>query len=135
MKSERQALWEFYVETVTRITVVNLPDNVGDDGEAMTSIFKVFTKARETLYSLESQNEDCRGIIHLMEDTLRPFLFKWAKTRVEGFDKQPPSVIEEFRKELAEVRVATKRKMVSLCGHHKFVDLIGMSQPLSETKI
>ena len=125
MKSTNQALWELYVEAVTRITVVDLPEIQGDEDEAMTSVFRVFSKARETLYHLNGQEHDCLAVTNLME-VLRPFLFKWAQARVAGFHKQSYETIRAFRKDLKDVRATIRRCMADIRKDHGFLDLMTM---------
>jgi hypothetical protein len=82
--AERMAAWELYVELITRISVV--PLQAGIIREALTSIYSLFTRAREILRcygpeiaGLKPDGEYSLGYltIAMLNLTLRPLLSYW----------------------------------------------------------
>ena len=130
----RKNLWKLYVEACTRISLRELPDDVGDEGEALDSLYKVFTLARECLIgcyhhipdfnadqTIEEMGEDtyqrsaCSLIITFMEH-LRPFVSRWHTKRLAGCFEEPQDlhtkrVCKEFRQELRKLQVGEGSKM------------------------
>ncbi|MCW2897793.1 MAG: hypothetical protein JWO67_58, partial [Streptosporangiaceae bacterium] len=125
-EAERDASWEFYVELITRIAVVELRDDEGMLREALTSMYSLFAIARDILRRygpavapVKRSGEITFGnlAVTVLNDVLRPFLSRWhprlaawEATRPAGFSPVeherawPPE--PALRQEVADVRVA-----------------------------
>ena len=102
MKSERQAMWELCVDLATRISTVGLPDDIGDEGEALDSLYKVFCKMRETLYALSHDTEgQALDLYSVMNRQIRPIITRWHTIRLNGWTK---SQRKECREELKKLQ-------------------------------
>lgn len=106
-KTPQQAIWDLYVEVCTRVSARVLPDGVGDEGEALDSLYIVFSSCRDCLaYCVDEQV--CVPIVKYMEQVARPFLSKWHTKRCSGCFREGADMEKhkrDFRQELAEIRV------------------------------
>ncbi|MGW3412430.1 hypothetical protein [Streptomyces sp. NBC_00243] len=84
--AERRAAWDLYVELITRVTIVPIGQDEGLLREALTSIYSVFTSARDILkrYGPEVAEPKKNGqynfaflAIAILNYELRPILSRW----------------------------------------------------------
>ena len=73
-------VWSLYVDLCTRVTIRELPDEIGDEGEALDSVYKVFSDARECMKKVGDE-ETLKIIVRIMEKGMRLFLTKWHTIR------------------------------------------------------
>ncbi len=85
-EGQRQLAWTMYVELVTRISIVEMPDDEGIDHEAMSSLHILFGNLRSALVAAgptaaktsESGTAAIGSLVLLvLEVRLRPFLQHW----------------------------------------------------------
>lgn len=130
---EKEAAWELYIELVTRVTIVELPEN-GILREALTSLFSIFTTTRNILkkYGPKVASKASKGYISfghisiiVLNEVLRPFLAKWhselqhyEKSRSQDMSPREHERIweknKQLRAELNEVRGKIKEFAVLL---------------------
>lgn len=101
-RAEKEAAYELHVQLRTRITAVPLPDDRGDEQEAITSIYLLFSKIRDILCD---HGMDClvfadRVAIPVMNQVLRTFLLKWHKNHMLS----KPIGKKAFRADLRELQ-------------------------------
>ena len=123
----RRSLWRLYIEACTRISLRELPDDVGDEGEALDSLYKVFTIARECLvdcyhlrpdFVVDEPKEDmvgdtyqrsACGLIMTLMELIRPFIAKWHTIHLKGLLIDDAK--DEFRRELRKLQTGRGSKM------------------------
>lgn len=123
-EAERSAAWELYVELVTRVAVVPLPNDRGLDREALNSMHALFGIHREILRRYgPAIAEPKRGgqynlgylAVLALNAVLRPFLSYWHPLLSDAEASNDPGLgpfardrawplHDEFRTELARVR-------------------------------
>src|SRR4051794_12720016 len=124
---ERQAAWEMYVELVTRVTVVELPESQGVAREALTSYYGLFGTTREILkkYGPDVARPGRKGstsfgqiAVVILNELLRPLLATWHPALEEWESHRPvgSSRVEHERRwdrhvELREAMSATRREL------------------------
>lgn len=137
--SERAAAWELYVELMTRVVMVPLPDQGGVLREALSSLHSLFGITRVILRQhgpsvAEPKPDGHVNFGHLslliLNDVVRPPLTRWhplleeweavrppGRSRVEHEQEWPKAA--ELRKELDTVRINLNQYaalLSSACG-------------------
>ncbi|MCB9450126.1 MAG: hypothetical protein H6672_01735 [Anaerolineaceae bacterium] len=125
---EKLASWDLFIELVTRISVIELPEGQGVLREALASLHSIFSKTREILHtygpnvvrvSQEPDEENMSfGFLALvvLNYVLRPTLTTWHPRLQDWEDRKSDSVSrvehenmweynEELRKELNKTRI------------------------------
>lgn len=119
----REFAWEVYVELVTRISIVPLPDDEGSDREALASLYSLFGNLREALVRAGPDTAKPSGdgtsvatfVAVLLNTMLRPFLSHWHPHLEQHEVKKGSRVSRreheaawadhlEFRRELRELQ-------------------------------
>ena len=94
---ERKAAWELYVELVSRVSVVKLPEDQGILREGLNSLYSVFQSTREILrrYGPDVAPPRKNGGLSLgrmalmvLNFQLRPLLTKWHPVLLEYEDQR-----------------------------------------------
>jgi hypothetical protein len=102
--AERNAAWELFIELATRISTQHLPDEVGSEKQALSSIYSIFPTTREILKSHgPSAQNFARVAIAVLNVVLRPFLTRWH-VEFEKASTLGPEKLKQFRTELGMVR-------------------------------
>lgn len=85
-ETQRDAAWEMYVELVTRVSAVELPEEEGILRESLTSLYKIFQLTREILRKYGpnvarpykgSEMTFGRLAVFILNKILSPILTKW----------------------------------------------------------
>jgi hypothetical protein len=83
-EGERQLLWRFFVELVTRIATQELASQEGIIREALSSLYGLFALARTELTAASPRVTSSPGeatvhsyVLKVLNDELRPFLTRW----------------------------------------------------------
>ncbi|MFC4586270.1 hypothetical protein [Sphaerisporangium corydalis] len=110
----RQAAWQFFVDTVTRISTQPLQDDEGIVREAMNSLYALFQSTRETLKASRPSPRVPGGqsvehlAVHMLNAELRPFLGRWHP-RLRSFEQEHPGEGEASWPDNAECRAELRR--------------------------
>ncbi len=101
---DKNAAWDLYIELLTRITTQRLPDDLGTEEAALSSIFKLFELTRRTLKDKGRKAENFTRIaVIVLNQVIRPFTGKWHRLSLEGAF-QNESKCKEFRTELITIQ-------------------------------
>jgi hypothetical protein len=137
--SERDAAWEMYVELVTRIAVVKLPEESGLLRESLSSLHDLFAVTRGIMRKYGPSVATAKGkgdvsfgllAVGMLNVVLRPLLTKWHPMLVKYEATRPvkKSVAEHeaqwaeataFRRELEQTRqklVQYANALADVCG-------------------
>lgn len=101
---EERAAWCLYVEMSTRIVTQEMPDDVGSDEVALSSLYSLYTTSRELLKGIAprsiARGKKSFGVLtlNMLNSELRGFLSKWHPQIVDG--KFPTEHHAAFRAEL-----------------------------------
>ncbi len=126
--------WEAYVELVTRISIVPMPDDQGFDREALDSLYTLFGKLRAALVRAGPQSaaraaDDSMpigtSIAVVLNVVLRPFVAYWHPRLERHEATRPPNVSKwdheqawsehgAFREQLATLRANLVRFAAAL---------------------
>jgi hypothetical protein len=112
---DKNAAWDLYVELLTRITTQRLPDEHGNEKEALNSIHKIFGLTRATMKEHGRKAENfTRVAIIVLNQVIRPFTAKWHRLIEKGALKEGKRCAV-FRDELSELQNKLKAytKMLS----------------------
>lgn len=122
-QNDEKAAWEMYVELVTRISTQKLPDEVGDEQTALTSIYSLFNVTRNILKKYgRNSNEFTKLSIIILNQVIRPFTAKWHKLTLENALLKP-EMRKEFRNELSHLQVQLRKYTKMLAEIAKVEDL------------
>ena len=101
---DKDAVWDLYVELLTRITTQPLPTQDGIEKTALDSIYSLFPTTRSILKSRGRQCfEFTKLAVVVLNQIVRPFTAKWHRVSTEGGFSKPESC-QQFRQELAELQ-------------------------------
>ena len=121
-------IWDFYIDLCTRVTIRELPDELGDEGEALDSIYKVFTDARECLKKLKNDEVTLKIIYRIMEHGMRQFLTKWHTIRKNNSRwSSEDEVKARFRDDLRYLQGELSKLAGELRDHRSLPNLINRS--------
>lgn len=125
-QDDKDAAWELYVEMMTRIVTQPLPNNVGDEQTALTSVYSLFSITREILRRRGRNTINFSKIaIPILNQIVRPFTAKWHKESLEGaFDCETRRA--EFRQELEALQKDLRnynRMLADIAGVEDLTDL------------
>lgn len=122
--SERRAAWELYVELITRVSVVELPQGVGLLRETLNSYYSLFATVRSILKShgpLIARPAEGSSVsfghlaVAVLNWVLRPTLAKWHPL-LDDYESRRPSDVsrlewetewelnEQLRADIAAIR-------------------------------
>lgn len=119
-QDDKDAAWELYVEMMTRIVTQPLPNNVGDEQTALTSVYSLFSITREILRRRGRNTINFSKIaIPILNQIVRPFTAKWHKESLAGaFDCETRRA--EFRQDLETLQK-------DLCNYNRMLaDIAGV---------
>lgn len=98
---ERLASWDLYIELITRISVIELPEDEGILRESLTSLHTLFNKTRDILHKygpdiLHTSDSDEMSFgyiaIVVLNYGLRPLLTKWHPLLQDWEDRRAATV-------------------------------------------
>ena len=92
--------WTMYVELATRVTGVDIPDNMGDEMHALESVVSIFGFARSCLKISALLDEDMMIKTFNLLSVIRPFTNKWS-ARGNIIDSNSKN---QFRNDLRELQ-------------------------------
>lgn len=108
-EKDREAAWELYVEMLTRIVTQPLPEEQGDEQDALESVAALFGITREIL---RRNGRECaqftKVAVIVLNQIVRPFTTKWHRLSLAGAFAQADSR-QAFRQELAVVQRDLRR--------------------------
>lgn len=108
-QNEKEAAWTLFVELATRIATQELPDDVGMEKRALSSLYEFFTKAREILVQRGRLAQDFSLMtVYTLNHVLRPFLAEWHKRSEKETAFDDPNASKEFRKALKLIQKELK---------------------------
>ena len=95
------AAWEMYVELITRVAVIELPEDIGNEKAALESIYSLFSSTRSLLktYGRKGQSFSKFAVI-ILNQIIRPFTTKWHGVTIEG-----DNLTTQFRRDLSSLRI------------------------------
>lgn len=124
---DEKAAWEMYVELITRISTQQLPDGVGDEKTALTSIYSLFDVTRSILKENGRKcKEFSRLSIVILNQVVRPFTAKWHKLSLENAFSSEDKC-KEFRNDLRQLQNKLKKYTKMLADIAKVEDLTEIS--------
>ncbi|MDI3404099.1 hypothetical protein [Streptomyces cavernicola] len=131
----RQVAWRMFVETVTRVSTQPLASDEGVLREALTSIYGLFSTARETLKAARpsapvpgEQTVEYLAITMLNRE-LRPFLSQWHP-RLREFERAHPESPESDWPDNAACRAELQRVQHAIHDYAiGFARLAGVREP------
>jgi len=125
---DQEAAWELYVELLTRVSTQALPDGVGDEATALTSVFNLFGLTRDILRNKgRKASEFTKIAIVVLNQKVRPFTAKWHKLSLEGAFKDAERCAE-FRRELGTLQEVLRHYTRALAGLADVEDLTGLEE-------
>ncbi len=105
---DKDAAWEMYIELITRVATQDLLPEHGDEGTALTSIYKLFDITREVI---KRKGRHCESFTKLaiivLNQRIRPFTAKWHRISVQG-GLTDAAHSEQFREELVELQAVLR---------------------------
>src|SRR5260370_14059630 len=111
---QRRVAWNLFVQISTRIATQPMPEDSGDDGVALTSLYELFQLTRKTISEMEPTPTATGETVEtyaldMLNSDLRPFLSKWhprwdsfLKSRVTSDTNW--SMHTEFRVDLRQLQ-------------------------------
>lgn len=87
VENDKIAAWEMYVELITRVAVVPLANNYGDEKTALDSIYSLFSCTRNLIktYGRKGQTFSKLAVL-VLNQVIRPFTTRWHRVSMDGFD-------------------------------------------------
>ncbi len=106
---DRDAAWDMYIELLTRVAIQPLSETGGDERAALESVYSLFPTTRAIIRARGRDSiEFTKLAVVVLNQVIRPFTTKWHKASTSG-DLEGPVVIQEFRRELGDLREALVR--------------------------
>ena len=125
---DKTAVWELYVEMLTRVATQRLTPAQGQELAALSSIYQLFPLTRDII---KKNGRHCINFakiaVVVLNQLVRPFTTKWHGT-LEAGAQLPEEKAMEFRVELARLQT-DMRKYVRLLA-----DMAGV-EDLSEIEV
>lgn len=110
---DQNAAHQFLTELRTRIATQNLPYQHGVESDALSSLFKIFGQARETIKSNPGCDQFADLAIGMLNRDLRPFTARWHKLSSNG-GLESRDGADEFRSDLSVLQVKMREHVKAL---------------------
>jgi len=103
--ADRDAAWELYVELLTRNTTQPLTIELGDEEDALDSVYRLFPLSRDII---KKHGRDCSEFtkiaVVVLNQLVRPFTAKWHDAKIHGYLLNDNDACKDFRMELKELQ-------------------------------
>ena len=129
-EADKDAVWDLYVEMLTRIVTQPLPPEAGDEQAALESVYSLAPATREILrHHGRASIQFSKVAVPVLNQIIRPFTAKWHRESLAGaFDHETKRM--RFREELEGLQVELRnynRMLAEIASVEDLTDLEGPS--------
>jgi len=127
-EADKDAAWELYIELVTRSATQAIPNNGGDENRALTSMYELFSIAREIIRHQGRKSISFTKIaVVVLNQVIRPFTTKWHKLSIEN-EFEDKEKCKEFRKELNDLQILLQHYSKMLADMAEVEDITNLEK-------